>query len=749
MIRRLNSFLKSSTVRWVVGVTLLMAILAAWRPPLTEFLELKLYDLKFRFRGKRPAPTEIAIVAIDDDSLKLVGRWPWSREDVARLVSHLKELGPKVIALDIIFAEKQETAAVRTLTKLRQEVTRRGMASPQLLSLLAAEEQRADVDRQLAQVIGQGTPTILGFFFREVGGTIKGLKPDELLAPSFIKASSYNLVRTLDTEPSQVPLMGAKGVELNLPEISAAAAGGGYFNMVPDQDGAVRWFPMSIIFGSDIFAPMTVVALDHYLGRPPLAITLSRFGVEEIRIGKEQVPVDRLGRLLINYLGPGGQIPTYSAAAVLDGRLPPQSIKDKIVLVGATAVGIYDLRVTPFSGIAPGVEVQATVIENLLKGRFMYTPRFSLLVVLAIILGLGVLVGAALPRLSAAWAFVFTLLLAEVYVVVNYLLFSRLGLQLDLFYPLAEMFLVYLCITMQQFLAEEKERVRIRKAFESFVAPAVVQEMLKHPERLRLGGERREITILFTDIRGFTTMSEKLDPEALVSLLHDFLNPMSNIIINQGGTIDKYMGDAIMAEFGAPLEQPDHARLACRAALQMVATLKDLNQEWQAQGRPPLNIGVGVNTGPAAVGNMGSDRLFDYTAIGDNVNLGSRLEGLNKYYGTSILISQSTADALGDGFFLRDMDRVKVKGKAQAVGIFELLGEGTSDAELARFLELFHQGLAHYRQRQWSESAAAFEAATKLAPQDAATHRYLALAQKHQQTPPGPDWEAVTVMDGK
>jgi adenylate cyclase len=302
---------------------------------------------------------------------------------------------------------------------------------------------------------------------------------------------------------------------------------------------------------------------------------------------------------------------------------------------------------------------------------------------------------------------------------------------------------------MQRFLAEERERLRIRKAFESYVAPAVVQEMLKHPEALRLGGERRVISVLFTDIRGFTTMSEDLDPEALVKLLHDFLNPMSNIIIDQGGTIDKYMGDAIMALFGAPLEQPDHARQACRAALQMEDTLEELNRQWVKQGRPPLRIGVGVNSGPVAVGNMGSDRLFDYTAIGDNVNLASRLEGLTKYYGTNILISQTTAEALENGFILRDVDRVKVKGKAQASDIFEVMGEGEPDPELARFLTAYHQGLALYRQMRWPDSIAAFEKALEVQPDDAPSQRYLALAQKHQETPPHPEWQAVTVMEEK
>ena len=394
---------------------------------------------------------------------------------------------------------------------MRQEFTRKGLASPDILGLLDQERQRADVDSQLAEVIKEGPPVILGFFFRGVGGTSGGVKPERLMGASFIQASSYNLVRCIDTQPSQVPLIGAAGVELNLPMITEAAAGGGYFNMVPDVDGTVRWFPMTIIYGSDFFAPMSLVATDHYLGRPPLAITVSQLGVEEIRQGQKKIPVDRHGRALINYLGPAGMIPTYSAASLLDGNLPPRVLKDKIVLVGATAVGIYDLRVTPFSGICPGVEIQATVIDNLLKGNFIRTPRLVLLVMLCILLGLGILLGVLLPRLSAAWSFLVTLIIIAAYTVFNYLLFSRLALQLELFYPLMTIVMVYVGISMHRFLAEERERVRIRKAFESYVAPTVVQEMLKHPEQLRLGGERREITVLFSDIRGFTTMSENME----------------------------------------------------------------------------------------------------------------------------------------------------------------------------------------------------------------------------------------------
>jgi adenylate cyclase len=750
MIRWLASLSKSYIFRWVAAVTLVVAVLLLLRPAYTEFLELKFYDLKFRYRGPLAPSPEIAIVAIDDASLKAVGRWPWSREDIARLLAKIKEAGPRVLALDIIFAEKEESAAMRLLGNLRQEIARRCSPTPELTNLLNEEERRADVDQRLTQVIAQGPPTILGFFFREVGGSAGGLQAQQLLGESFIQASSYNLVRFLEAKPSSLPLLKAKGgVQLNLPEITAAAAGGGYFNMIPDQDGVIRWVPLAILYGPDLFAPLTLVTPDQFLGRPPLGITLSRLGVQEVRLGPRRVPVDRFGRLLINYLGGPGIFPHYSAAAVLEGRLPPGALKDKIVLVGATAIGIYDLRVSPFSGNHPGVEIQAQIMDNLLSGRFMRTPAFASALSLLIILALGIIMGLTLPHLGAAWSLGFVLALAASFTTGNYLLFSRWGRQLDLFYPLLQIGLIYLGLTIYRFVREEQERARTRRTFEAYVAPAVVQEILKHPDNLRLGGERRELTILFSDIRGFTSLSENLNPEDLVKVLHDFLNPMSNIIIQHGGTIDKYIGDAIMALFGAPLELQDHARLACRTALDMVASLRELGQQWAAEGRPQIRVGVGINSGVAAVGNMGSDRLFDYTAIGDNVNLASRLEGLNKYYGTDILVSEATVRGLNEDFILRRVDLVRVKGKAQSLEVFELLGEGTPDPDLAQFLEVYHQGVSHYRAGHWAEATAAMEAALQFRRHDVPARRILQASQKCQQEPPGPDWAPVTVMVDK
>lgn len=733
----------------VTGVTLGVITLLALRLPLTEFIELKLYDLKFLYRGAKAPSTEVVVVAIDDASVQKVGRWPWSRETMARLLQELKAAGPRVIGLDVIFAERQETAAVAALKRLRRDLARQGLATPELLELLSQEENRADVDRRLAEVIARGTPTILGFYFEKVGGKGLTLTPGQALGPKTVSASTYNLVRWRDQQTQRLPLLGAQGVTVNLPELTEAAAGGGYFNMIPDPDGTVRWLPLTLAFGPDFFAPMTLVSLQHYRHQAPLGLTLSRLGVEEVRLGPQKIPVDRFGRLFINFLGPPGSFPVYPAFQVLEGRLPPGALQDKLVLVGATAVGIYDLRVTPFSGICPGIEIQATVVDNILRGDFIRLPQNPFLASSALVVALALLLGFALPRLKAMAALAFTLLVAQIYIAINYLAFRYWGLQLEVFYVFLEVAGVYTGITLQRFLAEEQERVRLKKAFQSYVAPEVVNQIIRHPEKLRLGGERRELTILFSDIRGFTGLSENLSPEALVEVLHDFLDPMSEIIVKHGGTLDKYLGDAIMALFGAPLELPDHAPRACRTALEMIKSLKILNQEWVAKGRPALKIGIGINSGPVAVGNMGSSRLFDYTAIGDNVNLASRLEGLNKFYNTEILISEYTAARLSGDFILREVDLVRVKGKRQPIAIYEVLGEGLPDPQIACFLEAYTQGLTCFRERQWSRALEAFRAAKNFQHHDYLCDHYLLTIKKFQERPPDPDWDGITTMAEK
>ena len=375
--------------------------------------------------------------------------------------------------------------------------------------------------------------------------------------------------------------------------------------MVPDVDGVVRWLPEAVSFGPDIYIPLGLAVAQRYLGGPPLILTTSRMGVEGVRLGDTEVPVDRFGRQLIDYYGPPGRFPYYSAAKVLNGEVPDSALKDKVVLVGATAVGIYDLRVTPFSGICPGVEIQATFIDNILRRHFLQMSRLEPIPTLLTLLGLGLCLGLVLPLLSAAWSSVFALFLAGGYTTVNYLLFSRWGWQLELFCPLLAIAGITMSLTVQRFLAEEKQKAYLKKAFQSYVAPDVVDEIIKHPQLLRLGGERRELTILFSDIRGFTSLSETMEPEVLVGLLHEFLNPMSEIIVTHGGTIDKYIGDAIMALFGAPLPRPDHPVLACRTALAMMAKLKALNEEWESVGAPGHAHRLGPQFGRCGRGQHG------------------------------------------------------------------------------------------------------------------------------------------------
>ena len=743
------SSMRRSTWLIVGLLTMVVVCLALVKPPFTELIELKLYDLKFQYRGPLPAGKNVAIVAIDDDSLKSVGRWPWPREVVSALMKRLKEAQPRVIGLDIIFAEKSDTAVADSLDQVMQKLGQQGLGSEKVFCLLKEEKKACEYDRRLAETISQGPPAVLGFYFKKVGPQVMSPEPPEALSPTVIQVSSYNMVRRLGQQEKQLPIIGAEGVEVNVPIISLAAAGGGYFNMIPDLDGAVRWYPLAIGYGPYVFAPLSLVTLQHYLDNKPLMITISPFGVKEVRLGRQLIPVDRYGRFYINYSGNSGSYPTYSAAAVLEGKLPPGALKDKIVLVGATAVGIYDMRTTPFSGVFPGVEIQATLMYNILRGNFLRSVSYSPIPELLIIIALGLLLGLVLPYASALWILGFSILLLQGYIISNYLIFRYLGVSLVLLYPLLEIVLVSAGVNVYSFLIEEKARASLKKAFQSYVAPSVVEEIIKHPEMLRLGGERRELTIFFCDIRGFTTLSESLEPEEVVNVLHGFLNPMSKIVVKHGGTIDKFMGDAIMALFGAPLHYPDHAGRACKTALEMQDTLKSLSQEWESKGLPHLKIGVGINSGVVSVGNMGSDTLFDYTAIGDNVNLASRLEGLNKTYNAEIIVSESTAKALDQSFILRELDCVRVKGKKQAVAIFELLSLAPADDDLTEFLHFYHQGLKLYKARQWDESIVEFKKALWIRPEDHQSLRYCSMAQKYGVDPPASDWECVAHMETK
>jgi len=441
--------------------------------------------------------------------------------------------------------------------------------------------------------------------------------------------------------------------------------------------------------------------------------------------------------------------PHYSVADILSGRTAKDAFKDKIVFVGSTALGVYDLRVTPFSNVYPGLEVHANVADNILRQTFLFRPNWASFFDLAAILFMGLVTGLVLPRLRALFSVLLIGVLFVGYLMVSQRLFVHQGIWLNMVYPLLTMVVVYTAVTLYRYIVEEREKRKIRGAFSFYVNPSVVNEVLKDPEKLKLGGDKKELSVLFSDIRGFTSLAEEMEPEMLVTLLNEYLTDMTNVVFELDGLLDKYIGDAIMAVFGAPLEQNDHPLRACHTALLMLDRLAAMQQRWRAEGTPQLDIGIGINTGPMVVGNMGSERRFDYTVMGDAVNLASRLEGINKEYGTQVVISEFTYGWVKDDFFCRELDAVRVKGRARPVKIYELLAFRSTKNPKVEIIEPFSQGLLYYREQEWDKAEEKFKEVLSTIPGDMAAALYLQRIATLRQESPGAGWDGVFTMKSK
>ncbi len=746
----LKRFLRPTYLKVTLLIILVNLIFMGANPRFINNLEMKFYDLMFHLRGVQPVGSEVVIIAIDDNSVKAIGRWPWSRREISRLVKVLQQAGAKTIGFDIIFAEKQESCEVDLLLRLQSEMKRRFWNLPELQQWVLQERQGIDPDGDLAKEFREHGSVILGYYFQGLESLQAGPSSFNLeLAKDIIKSSTYDLVRWTSAQCSPCSVLTARGVEINLPRLTEAAADTGYFNAAPDPDGAIRTVPLVVSYQKDLYAPLALSILQQYLDNPLLQISLSDHGVLGIRLGNEQIPVDDFGRFRINFRGPAKTFPYYSFVDVVEGRVPLEVFRNKIVLVGASAVGIYDIRVTPFSSVFPGVEVHANIMDNILRNDFLWAPTGLLNPAVLCVIVMGLIMCGLQPRVRAWFALALLMNMVIIYWSLDYYLFSRYQVYLQMLYPFSCLVMVYVIVGFMRFVAEEKERMRIKATFQNYVAPEVVNTMLAHPEKLHLGGEKREMTVLFSDIRGFTTLSEQMEPEVLVALLHSYLNPMTETVIKHGGTMDKYIGDAIMAIYGAPLLLPEHATRACETGLEMIATLTGLWEGWRANGLPELRIGIGINSGPMTVGNMGSERLFDYTVIGDNVNLASRLEGLNKYYGTAILITEATQRLLHNTFVLREVDRVRVKGKKAPVSIFELRGQIQPQGQEAELLQTFQAGLEAFRRQQWEAAQKYFSDCLHIDPQDGPAKVFLGRTQAMAQQPPPPDWDGTATLTEK
>ncbi len=729
---RLPAFrLTPMTIAVLLGAALSAGRLAGFTP--LAVLDARAVDLRLLARGKQPGSPEVVVVAVDNASIEEVGRWPWSRAVLADLLDKVDAADPKVIGFDIVQSEETAAPDLAPLAgRVRQE------AIEEVGRAFAAGSPE---DQALAASVARSGRVVLGYFY----DLSPGIVPTGVAAP----VTSYGAVQSSGEKgESRIPQV--ETIVANIPLITAAAKATGYFNTVPDpSDGHHRELPMVVRVDDRMAMPLSLSMLTVAdPGAQPI-LRIDESGVREIRLGKRSIPVAEDGHLLLNFRGPGQTFPHVPASDVLMGRVDPKELADKIVLVGVTATAVADVRATAFDGVYPGVEIHATALDNILTGEFLYQPRWMVLVEIAAILASVLLLGAVLDRLRGVTAALSSIALAGLWLGSSQWLFVAAGIPLGIVYPVIAIALVYMSISVHHFVTVEREKRRTRDAFSRYLNPELARLVSENPEMLRLGGTRQCLTVLFSDIRGFTSISEKLEPEMLVEILNVYLGEMTGIIFEHDGTLDKYIGDAIMAVWGAPVAFDDHAARACSAALEMVRRLAERRDEWAARGWPPIAAGIGLHTGDMVAGNMGSTHHLSYTVMGDNVNLGSRLEGLTKMYGVSLLVSEATLEAAGDGFVARELDLVAVKGKALPVRIFELLGRGADTAPLVELKTRFEAALALFRARRWEDASAAFSSILELRPEDGPSLLYVERCDAFAASPPPADWDGVTVMETK
>lgn len=773
-----------------LGITLaaltiyLFTFLGDRSTPLFDFLkrfEYNTLDTRFRYRPARYTPPDprIAIVTVDQRSQEVLGKWPFPRKYFGQMLDALREDGARVATFDVTFDKPDQTAApVRALwAKLEQDRKLGHKPDPKLESQVAELAKEFDYDGQLATALRRFGSVVLGNFFlepQELGGIDNAVldKYAEMvqwyslnrvaLNPATGKADFASLLNGYQFENTLFSATVANIPELAPPDNDEKTAIG-FFNISSDTDGVLRRCLLVLPFGRsnspddiDLYSSIEVQALRLYFGlkTAQVTVTYGPAGVAGLQFGdKLTVRPDYLGRMVINYRGPRGTYPYYSLADVVQHKFALGTFKDKIVLVGASATGIGDLRTPPYGGIDyPGVEVHANVIDNMLNHDFLLRGAQQIVWDLVLIALFGLPLGFALALVSPRWMW-FGLSLIIPFAVLVYVAFLR-GWWLNFTLPAGTLTANVMMVSLYRALVEEKEKRKVRSEFGQYLSPEVVQRLLVNPQLVE--PRKTEITVMFSDIRGFTTISEKLDAQELALFLNGYLSDMTRIVFDTRGTLDKYIGDAVMAFWGAPSEDSEHALEACIAALEMIKRVRQLQKQWAAEGKPALDIGIGLNSGVASVGRMGSALRYGYTALGDAVNLSSRLEGLNKDYGTQIIVNESTyAGTKNCGLLFRELDLIRVKGKSQPVTIYELHGhlldlrqEGVLTEAQARF-DQFEAARQLYRQRRWSEALHTFQAILDQWPNDGPSIVYLKRCQEYLAEEPMANWDGVFTMTHK
>jgi adenylate cyclase len=731
--------------------------------PFMELMELKTVDLRFASRGEVPPSSKIVLAVVDERSIAAEGQWVWPRSKLAALITKLSEADAKVIAFDIGFFEPEDTSRrmIQRIEDIKNEILKFNVQPPEFENYLEDLKKQEDNDRHLKEAIRDSRASVvLGYYFYTEAEKPEHISEKDIAVhQKNIEGSKYKLVRYPAGGIPNLVIKHASAPQSNITELSNATPYSGFFNMFPDDDGVVRWIPAVIKLEKGetasqninellLYAPLALVTASVYM-ESPLSVKISEYGIESVHVGSIPLAADEFGRLMINFRGKEKTFPHISITDILSGKVPKDRLRDRIVIVGATATGAYDMRVTPIDNVFPGVEIHANIVDNILAGDFLYHPSWAALFDIMAMIGSGIFLGLVLPRTGAFLGAGTLFLLFFGHILLCQYLFSEHGLIFNLVYPLFVMLLLYAAITAYRYFTESKQKRFIKSAFSAYLAPSVVEELIKSPEKLELGGEERIITAFFSDVQNFTSISERLAPKELVELLNEFLTEMTDIILRHKGTVDKFEGDAIIAIFGAPAELKNHAEAACLAGADMQKRLAELRENWREKGKPELKMRVGLFTGSAIVGNMGSRQRMDYTMMGDTVNTAARLEGVNKLYGTYSLIGEKTCREGGGRVLTRETDLINVVGKIEPIRIYELIGyREDADASMIESLEYYANGLKAYKNQRWDNAAVFFEKALKITPDDGPSKIMLARCKAFSQTPPK-SWNGVFTMETK
>lgn len=738
------------TKRWV-QIFLLLGLLSGAvglrveDPPMLVHMREIIFDHYNRKMPRKPGDQTV-IIDIDEESLKRIGQWPWPRHITAEIPAILKEMGARSVAFDMVFAEPDRTSPARIAKALP--------ATPEMAPVVSALEQLPDNDTLFAQKIKAAGNVVLGM----VGADEDTGRPPQLKA-SFMSRGSK-------PDPSQFARR-IKHFATPLPELSDAAAGIGSFSMVPSIDGVVRRVPLLLTDTSrekngPIYPGLSLEALRVALGQQFYIVTSFNAstgvqqGIQSVAVGEYTVPLDTAGNINVYYTGKRKSlyIPVWK---LLAREVDPALIKDKFAFVGTSATGLLDLRSSPLDNVLPGVEVHAEILEQIVNKQFLIRDHSMDVFEWSSMIAISVLTIFLSPFISAGMLALFGLTLAFGGYFGALHFYQTQGILIDTVFPTIVISIIFIASSVLTNLRSEMEKRMIRQAFDRYLAPDLIEELVKNPDKLRLGGEVRELTVMFTDIRNFTTISESMDPAELIRMMNDFLTPMTSAVLDNKGFVDKYMGDAMMTFWNAPVDMPQHAENACKAALEMASALQPVNAELKQRAEKAgrvfyeLKAGIGINSGKASVGNMGSKQRFAYSALGDTVNLASRLEGQTKAYGVSTMISSSTRQQ-APAFAAIELDLLTVKGRAEPERVYALLGtpEEAKTEAFTAFEAKHNQMLEAYRGMRWGEATVLAEDCEKLRLDLAQLYKlYRERIAAYKQTPPPAGWNGVWVAKDK